>query len=169
MLPIGKELVSVYQTYHYTKHPVPNWVSYWDYHSSHSALLSEFTFVGPPSSPHNLSYNFGTTRNDTHLPITFSWFLPLSESRDNHAAEGLVLSYTPISETADEKLELSNEITNVTVFLPYNVTYDVIFYSISCGGNLKSDNISISITLPGYKNISIFHPGYERCKYTHSK
>ena len=46
---------------------------------------------------------------------------------------------------------LANDSTNVTVFLQYNETYDVTLYANSCGGSLKSDNISINLTLPEYE------------------
>ena len=110
------------------------------------------TIAGPPSSPSNLSYNFSTTCNDTHIPVTFSWSLPTSENMDYHPPEVLVLSYRPAGQ-GPELMELTHDVSNATVFMLYSIVYDVILYATSCGGSLQSKNISISINLPEYQGI----------------
>ena len=48
-------------------------------------------------------------------------------------------------------MELANDTTNITVFLLYNETYDISLYATSCGGRLKSADVSINITTPDYQ------------------
>ena len=105
--------------------------------------------TGPPL---NLSYAFSTTCNETHLPVILSWLLPHLD------AEVLVLSYTLVSSAADEVpnvMMLAYNSTDATVFLQYNETYDITLYATSCGGGLKSDTISINLTLPKYEGMCL--------------
>ena len=70
----------------------------------------------------------------------------------HRAEEVLTLSYVPAPATSDEEpvtIYLARDSTNVTVSLLCNMIYEVTLFATSCGGSLRSENISINIISPG--------------------
>ena len=63
----------------------------------------------------------------------------------------LTLSYVPTQATSNEEpvtIYLAHDSTNVTVSLDLlsNMLYEVTLFATSCGGSLRSESISISVT-----------------------